>query len=233
MAAGTILPIRFVSHSLGRISTALRQMSQARHVGKIVVTSRPLGLGSTSPGSRSGSGPYVPAPPCGGGHASVSEILSPEGAGSSGGCVFVTGGLGALGTLLASWLSGIGVRRIVLASRQGRAPPGGTTPGAMAAAAASSNQSQEEEPLSRLHEALRSDSCVTIVRCDAADPSELQEALMPSVLIAPLPERSHQNGKSAGAGAGAGAGGRLRLSAVFHAGGVLADASIRNQVSEP
>lgn len=224
MAAGTVLPIRSVSHSLGRISTALRQMSQARHVGKIVVTSRPLGsLGSTSfgsdpTGSRSGSqGPYGSTHPCG--HTSVSEILSSEGAGD-GGCVLVTGGLGALGTLLASWLSGIGVRRIVLASRLGRTP---TVITPAVTAASSQSQSQEEPGLqSRLHEALGSDSCVTIVRCDAADPSELQEALMMSPVYDP---QSGLQGESVGAG------GRLRLSAVFHAGGVLADASIRNQVS--
>ena len=96
LASGLTLPIRTASHALLHSAAALRQMSQARHVGKVVVTS-----GGCSGGSCSGGG-------CSGGFQ---------------GAVLVTGGLGALGTLVASWLSGqAGVAHIILAGRSGRMP---------------------------------------------------------------------------------------------------------------
>ena len=36
-ATGAIRPLPLIAHSMGAVAAALRQMSQARHVGKIVV----------------------------------------------------------------------------------------------------------------------------------------------------------------------------------------------------
>ena len=42
LAATTLRPLPTVTHSIGAIGAALRQMSQARHIGKIVVRARTL-----------------------------------------------------------------------------------------------------------------------------------------------------------------------------------------------
>jgi NADPH:quinone reductase-like Zn-dependent oxidoreductase/acyl carrier protein len=87
LGSGLLAPLPMVKHSLISVVAAFRQMSQARHVGKIVV-----------------------AVPCV--HSSVVK-----GGGAS---VLVTGGLGSLGSLTASWLSqhaGVGV---LVSGRTGR-----------------------------------------------------------------------------------------------------------------
>lgn len=38
LAAGALRPLPTVAHDLGAVAAALRQMSQARHVGKVVVS---------------------------------------------------------------------------------------------------------------------------------------------------------------------------------------------------
>ena len=42
LASGSLKPLPRVLHSLSAVQAAMRQMSQARHVGKIVVKSRRL-----------------------------------------------------------------------------------------------------------------------------------------------------------------------------------------------
>ena len=106
MAAGAVTPLPGAVHDLRAAAAALRQLSQARHVGKVVVSA---GTGAKGAG-----------------------IL---GCGSSGGvssgepgAVLVTGGTGALGSLVAAWLAGGGARHIVLAGRGGRAASTGALP---------------------------------------------------------------------------------------------------------
>ena len=54
VAAGALRPLPQVTHSLSAVQAALRQMSQARHVGKVVVRAPAL---ASEPGtSSSGSG---------------------------------------------------------------------------------------------------------------------------------------------------------------------------------
>ena len=38
VANGSLAPLPFIQHSMNSVTAALRQMSQARHVGKIVVS---------------------------------------------------------------------------------------------------------------------------------------------------------------------------------------------------
>jgi NADPH:quinone reductase-like Zn-dependent oxidoreductase/acyl carrier protein len=85
VAAGRLAPLPTVSYSLVAAAAALRQMSQARHVGKVVVSRRL----SSQPCHRLGR-------------------------------VVVTGGLGALGSLVAEWLCGHGVSQLQLLGRVGK-----------------------------------------------------------------------------------------------------------------
>jgi hypothetical protein len=41
LAAGAVRPLPIVAHGVGSVVSALRQMSQARHVGKVVVQLAP------------------------------------------------------------------------------------------------------------------------------------------------------------------------------------------------
>ena len=43
LACGTITPLRQITHNLGTVATAFRQMIQASHVGKVVVSCQPSG----------------------------------------------------------------------------------------------------------------------------------------------------------------------------------------------
>ena len=193
LAAGEVRPIRSVCHPLRSVAAALRQMSQARHVGKVVVSAQRL---TARVGEGITCGPAAPA-----------EELLPGACGSSGGAVLVTGGLGALGSLLATWLSCLGATRIILVGRTGRVPPSSADTHSEAAAGGGLPQG--------------SSACVTLVRCDASCTSELQAALLHH---APL--------VSPGTPAGTPCQDpclRLPLAAVFHAGGLLADAALRNQ----
>ncbi|GBG00647.1 type I polyketide synthase, partial [Raphidocelis subcapitata] len=91
-ARGALRPLPLVGHGLSGVAAALRQMSQANHVGKVV---------TTSPTARFGAQTLAPCP------------AAPA--------VLITGGTGALGLLTAAWLAGQGVRRLHLISRTGRA----------------------------------------------------------------------------------------------------------------
>ena len=153
-ASGALRPLPIAAHSLRSVSAALRQMSQARHVGKVVVAVEdPLR------------------------QAQGSRLM---GLGSSGGRVVVSGGLGALGQLMAGWLALSGVRHIELLSRSGRS--------AATAAAPSADLCQV--------------SCLACDMGSAEDVASLLSSRSPF---------------------------QLPISCVLHAGGVLADAMLRNQ----
>ena len=93
LARRALTPLPNAVHDVANAAAALRQMSQARHVGKVVV-----------------------------GHAAYnSQPLS--GPSSVGSAVMVVGGTGTLGTLVAGWLADLGVRHISLLSRTGKATP--------------------------------------------------------------------------------------------------------------
>jgi len=85
-AAGALLPLPLSTWDIRRAVEAFRFVSQAKHVGKVVLT--------------------VPAGP------------APDGT------VLVTGGTGALGSLVARHLAGQGARHLLLAGRRGPAAPG-------------------------------------------------------------------------------------------------------------
>lgn len=97
LASGAVRPLQSLVYDFAAISTALRQFSAARHVGKIVVRVSPA-LAAVS-GGDAGRGA---------GAAQPLEAWA------------VTGGLGALGTITAEWLAGQGVRHIHLLGRTGR-----------------------------------------------------------------------------------------------------------------
>ncbi len=86
LAAGCLRPLPQAVHDTGSEQSALRQMSQARHVGKIVVRS-----------------------------TQQDNALS-----SHMGSVMITGGLGSLGTTVASWLSQQHVQHLQLTGRTGK-----------------------------------------------------------------------------------------------------------------
>jgi NADPH:quinone reductase-like Zn-dependent oxidoreductase len=90
VATGELVPLPTVSHSLSHAAAALRQMSQARHIGKVVVSNAV----ASSPGYAAGR-------------------------------VLVTGGLGALGRLVAEWLSFCGAQQLHLLGRSGKLSGGG------------------------------------------------------------------------------------------------------------
>ncbi len=107
MASGKLHPLPAVTHSLSSVQAALRQMSQARHVGKIVVRSPVL---QQQPQQQQGCGPVV-----------------------------VTGGLGTLGQIVASWMAQQQVAALQLLGRSGRfaaASPELLQPGSAAYSAA-------------------------------------------------------------------------------------------------
>jgi NADPH:quinone reductase-like Zn-dependent oxidoreductase/acyl carrier protein len=92
LAEGLVHPLPAAVHGLGNVAAALRQMSQARHVGKIVASS------SAQQPSQGQAGPGV-----------------------TGGRVVITGGTGSLGTLVAGWLvSTQQVNQLHLISRSGK-----------------------------------------------------------------------------------------------------------------
>ena len=152
VAAGMLHPIPIATHELSSVIAALRQLSQARNVGKVVVrhTPPPLSSGSST---------------------------------SSAGRVLVTGGLGALGALVAKWLAGLGVTDIQLLSRSGRVQGKGPR---------------------EICDLLRSSlSSITISQADTSFAED----------VAMLFELA----------------GDKTIGALFHAGGVLADATLQQQ----
>jgi acyl transferase domain-containing protein/NADPH:quinone reductase-like Zn-dependent oxidoreductase len=116
---GVLTPLPVTAWDVRRARDAFRHLSQARHVGKVVLT--------------------VPAP------------LDPEGT------VLITGGTGALGTLLAEHLVvRHGVRRLILTGRRGLAAEGAA------------------ETVARLSEL---GAEVSVEACDAADRTALARVL--------------------------------------------------------
>jgi NADPH:quinone reductase-like Zn-dependent oxidoreductase len=101
LARGTVAPIRAAVHDMSSVAAAMRQMAQARHVGKVVVSAH-----ARSPAAFSSS--------------SISSAAATLG--SANGSVFVTGGTGALGQLVSGWLAGNQVQHLILASRTGKLP---------------------------------------------------------------------------------------------------------------
>jgi hypothetical protein len=127
LVASQLQPLPLVGHSMSAATTALRQMSQARHVGKVVVRQPP-----------------------------------PQTKAALGGSWLVTGGAGALGTLVSQWLLHQRLRHLALVSRTG------TFTAASAAAL-----------LSVVHTA-----AVTLSKADASVGSDMHavlEAAVPSV----------------------------------------------------
>ena len=90
LANGIACPLPMVTHSLGDLATALRQMSQARHVGKIII-SVPIGSASISCNS-------------------LNKELG----------VLVTGGLGSLGSLMVRWIAQTLGVTVIATGRNGR-----------------------------------------------------------------------------------------------------------------
>ena len=83
---GSVQPPRDIVHSIANTSAALRQMSQATHIGKIIVRASVCSKPSTVMGSVS----------------------------------LIVGGMGGLGTLIASWDAQKGRQRVWLIGRSGR-----------------------------------------------------------------------------------------------------------------
>ena len=126
LAGGKLRPLPAVAHSLSSVQAALRQMSQARHVGKIVVRSPAL---QQQPQQQQGCGP-----------------------------VLLTGGLGTLGQIVASWLAQQQVQELHLLGRSGRA--------------AGQQQLQLLQPGSPAYTA-----ATTVTQCDAASSEDLHGLL--------------------------------------------------------
>jgi hypothetical protein len=139
VAAGRLAPLPTVGYSLAAAASALRQMSQARHVGKVVVSSSL----SSAP----------------------SHAL---------GRVLVTGGLGALGSLVAGWLSGHGVQQLHLLGRAGKL--------------------QDGAAVHHLLSSNGSNSQVIISQCDAGSSEDLAAAVSSSRQLLPVNLIIHAGG---------------------------------------
>lgn len=179
LACGELQPIRSIIHPLASVAAAMRQMSQARHVGKIVVSS-----------------------------ATTQPSVGP--AGHSPGAIVITGGLGAIGGIVARWVAtqDSGGRHIILVGRTGHLPAVVTASsppkvGSSAVAVADwstplrQQLSSEDGPLFATR--------VTALMCDAGTAEGLEGL---AVFVASIGET---------------------ITCVMHAGGVLADASLLNQ----
>jgi acyl transferase domain-containing protein/NADPH:quinone reductase-like Zn-dependent oxidoreductase/acyl carrier protein len=92
VASGRLSPLPAVVHPLSSVAAALRQMSQARHVGKVVVRVPPMHQPTTFP-------------------VTMAEP----------GAVLVIGGTGVLGTQVVQWLAEQGIQHIPVVSRSGQA----------------------------------------------------------------------------------------------------------------
>lgn len=140
----TFRPLPTIFHYMGSIVSALRQMTQARHVGKIVVQ------------------PVKPIP------------------NKTCGTTLITGGTGALGSLMSTWLAQQGEQYLLLAGRTGSFAA--SNPDAII---------------------LQQKSQITLTKCDAAFQAEIRSLDYNTPYI----------------------------SGVWHAGGVLADATVSSQTS--
>ncbi|GAX83383.1 hypothetical protein CEUSTIGMA_g10808.t1, partial [Chlamydomonas eustigma] len=101
-ARGVLTPLPVAAHGLHSVSSALRQMSQARHVGKVVVLL---------------SQPLLPAPVHDSNQQPSAYSWSPS---KGSGRVVISGGAGAIGQLVAEWLNLSGIKHIQLLSRSGK-----------------------------------------------------------------------------------------------------------------
>ena len=190
-ASGSLTPLPVACHGIHNVSAALRQMSQARHVGKVVVSVlTPEICGGRQPSSDLPSNDYI-----------------------SGGCIVaVTGGLGALGRLTASWLASQGVSRIILLGRSGRSAQAESA-GRHSEDSARGQVSAPEGPLLPLGSGRRHVVCVTSMSCDISSTEDL------SAITEALPCGSQRQ---------ASAQSRVTVNVWVHAGGQLSDASLRN-----
>eukprot|EP00879_Flechtneria_rotunda_P014304 GHRR01014944.1.p1 GENE.GHRR01014944.1~~GHRR01014944.1.p1 ORF type:complete len:677 (+),score=280.93 GHRR01014944.1:73-2031(+) len=94
VAAGQFAPLPVTCHNLASAAAALRQLSQASAVGKVVVS-------ATQP--------------------MYADLQASAASNTTAGHVLITGGTGALGLLVATWLAGQqGMRQLTLVSRSGR-----------------------------------------------------------------------------------------------------------------
>ena len=124
---GSVQPPRDIVHGIADTSAALRQMSQATHIGKIIVRASVCSKPSTVMGSVS----------------------------------LIVGGMGGLGTLIASWDAQKGRQRVWLIGRSGR----------LTASTAYTRV------LELLHG--KSMTCFRLERCDASRRSEVESRMQP------------------------------------------------------
>ena len=157
LAGGALSPLPTVGHELASAASALRQMAAARHVGKVVVRALPGGARGAPPSGASAS------------------------ASGSGGVSLVTGGLGALGSMVALWLAqrpaGSGAR-VSLAGRSGR---GGVA-------------SSSGDGLVAMASLGLVTAVVSLVRCDASCSSEAAAACCRESLGSPVEALFHAGG---------------------------------------
>ncbi|MFN8469353.1 MAG: thioester reductase domain-containing protein [Caldilineaceae bacterium] len=103
LAAGALPPLPYTEFPITEAAAAFRHMAQARHIGKIVITT---GAGSAADKE---AGPVLIA-------AEPGVVLHSDAT------YLVTGGLGALGLRLAAWLVQHGAQHLVLLGRHPATP---------------------------------------------------------------------------------------------------------------
>ena len=185
MADGHLSPLRHrLRYSLASTSSALRALAQASHAGKVVVTAQP-----TRPSSEPRSGLAVVV---------------------TGATVAVTGGLGGLGLLIASWMVSTGMAtRMLLLGRTGK------TLGKPAPGSSESSGASDACWLS-----LTSSAAEVVAM--ASDTSVSEDAL--SVAAMAGASSSHCGGSPAAVESGG-----WSVDVLIHAAGVLTDAMLPNQ----
>ena len=208
LATGMLRPLPSASHSIANVVSALRQMSQARHVGKVVVSSSlspPSSLAASASSSTS-------RPPPGG----ISSDAAMAALGGSGSTVMIVGGTGTLGLLIAAWLSacsasssGGGGLSIDLLGRSGRISDPSALPRLIGGGPSGSSTTS-------------STTVVTVSRGDAATCEDAAD------VSRPFDARHSADPYTANSKRG-GIPSSRRLSAVFHAGGVLSDSTLSGQ----
>ena len=207
LAFGTLRPLPSANHGMQSVVSALRQMSQARHVGKVVVSNQLPSSSSLPPTSK--------------GDAFGGKVIS--------GTVMIVGGTGTLGLLMASWAAAsLGARHIRLLGRTGR----GSTPSSSVAeggrekgGAASGDGGQTLSGL--LCSGPASSSCITVLMCDGSSAEDAAYATMasgPTWSDLGLPRQLTSSSPQL-----LPAGPEPPICAVLHAGGVLADSILGGQ----
>jgi polyketide synthase 5 len=114
MADGGIETLPLVRYGLGSTTLALRQFATAQHVGKVVVSS-----GLAEKMAQASTTLYLHTHQAGSEAALHMHTVSTKMQGHQGTWT-ITGGLGALGLLAASWLIRQGCRHVMLLGRSGR-----------------------------------------------------------------------------------------------------------------